>query len=136
MVDLIWLTGMLMLMVSWLSVWQTRRGQSIKPWLARVLVGMTFAGWVALIAGWYTTEIGRQPWLVQGVLTAAQAASDVPAPHIALTLSLYLTLYLALLVAYITVIFHLAKKATLKEGALQTSRAPQINRLTPGADHA
>ncbi|MDP1999140.1 MAG: cytochrome ubiquinol oxidase subunit I [Rhodoferax sp.] len=128
--------GMLMLMVSWLSVWQTRRGQSIKPWLARVLVAMTFAGWVALIAGWYTTEIGRQPWLVQGVLTAAQAASDVPAPHIALTLSLYLTLYLALLVAYISVIFHLAKKATLKEGAQTTGRLPQLSRLNPGADHA
>ena len=128
--------GLLMLAVSWLSVWQTRKQQAIRPWLARVLVAMTFAGWVALIAGWYTTEIGRQPWLVQGVLTAAQAASDVPAPHIALTLSLYLTLYLALLVAYITVIFHLAKKATLKEGAQPAHRAPQINRLTPGADHA
>ena len=128
--------GMLMLMVSWLSVWQTRRGQSIKPWLARVLVAMTFAGWVALIAGWYTTEIGRQPWLVQGVLTAAQAASDVPAPHIALTLPLYLTLYLALLVAYITVIFHLAKKATLKETAASAKHTPQLGRLTPGADHA
>jgi cytochrome d ubiquinol oxidase subunit I len=128
--------GLLMLAVSWLSVWQTRRGQSIKPWLARVLVGMTFAGWVALIAGWYTTEIGRQPWLVQGVLTAAQAASDVPAPHIALTLSLYLTLYLALLVAYITVIFHLAKKATLKETAASAKHTPQLGRLTPGADHA
>ena len=128
--------GLLMLAVSWLSVWQTRKQQAIRPWLARVLVAMTFAGWVALIAGWYTTEIGRQPWLVQGVLTAAQAASDVPAPHIALTLSLYLTLYLALLVAYITVIFHLAKKATLKEGAQPTDRAPQINRLTPGAGHA
>ena len=128
--------GLLMLAVSWLSVWQTRKQQAIRPWLARVLVAMTFAGWVALIAGWYTTEIGRQPWLVQGVLTAAQAASDVPAPHIALTLSLYLTLYLALLVAYITVIFHLAKKATSKEGAQLAHRASQINRLTPGADHA
>jgi cytochrome d ubiquinol oxidase subunit I len=128
--------GLMMLAVSWLGVWQTRKQQAIRPWLARVLVAMTFAGWVALIAGWYTTEIGRQPWLVQGVLTAAQAASDVPAPHIALTLSLYLTLYLALLVAYISVIFHLAKKATLKEGAQTTGRLPQLSRLNPGADHA
>jgi cytochrome d ubiquinol oxidase subunit I len=28
---------------------------------------MAFSGWVATLAGWYTTEIGRQPWLVQGV---------------------------------------------------------------------
>lgn len=103
--------GMLMLAVSWFSVWQTRKGQSIKPWLARVLVAMTFAGWVALVAGWYVTEIGRQPWLVTGVLTAAQAASKVSASNILATLVLYLTLYVVLLGAYVSVVFHLAKKA-------------------------
>jgi cytochrome d ubiquinol oxidase subunit I len=108
--------GVLMLAVSWLAVWQTRKRQAIKPWLARVLVAMTFAGWVALIAGWYVTEIGRQPWLVTGVLTAAQAASKVPASNILATLVLYLTLYVALLGAYVSVVFHLAKKAA--KGAL------------------
>lgn len=115
--------GLLMLAVSWFSVWQIRRRQAMRPWLARVLVGMTFAGWVALIAGWYTTEIGRQPWLVQGVLTAAQAASKVPAANIALTLAMYLALYLALLFAYISVVFHLARKATLKDDSLLTGAA-------------
>ena len=128
--------GLMMLAVSWLGVWQVRKQQAIRPWLARVLVAMTFAGWVALIAGWYTTEIGRQPWLVQGVLTAAQAASDVPAPHIALTLSLYLTLYLALLVAYISVIFHLARKASLKELESASGHTPQPSPLTSGVAHA
>lgn len=106
--------GMLMLAVSWYSVWQTRKQRSIKPWLARVLVAMTFAGWVALIAGWYVTEIGRQPWLVYGVLTTAEAASTVPASNILLTLVLYLSLYVALLFAYVRVVFHLANKAILK----------------------
>jgi cytochrome d ubiquinol oxidase subunit I len=78
-------------------------------WHARILVGMTFAGWVALIAGWYVTEIGRQPWLVSGVLTAADAASKVPAPKIALSLALYLTMYAALITAYISVVFYLAR---------------------------
>jgi cytochrome bd ubiquinol oxidase subunit I len=81
----------------------------LKPWLLKVLVAMTFAGWVALIAGWYTTEVGRQPWLVSGVLTAAQAASKVPASNIALTLAMYLTLYAALITAYISVVFYLAR---------------------------
>ena len=127
--------GLMMLAVSWLGVWQVRKQQAIRPWLARVLVVMTFAGWVALIAGWYTTEIGRQPWLVQGVLTAAQAASDVPAKHIALTLSLYLTLYLALLVAYISVIFHLARKATLKELESLPGHTPRSGPLAAGVAH-
>jgi cytochrome d ubiquinol oxidase subunit I len=76
-----------------------------------VLVAMTFAGWVALVSGWYVTEIGRQPWLVHGVLTTAQAASQVPAGNIALSLAMYLTLYAALLSAYVSVVFYLAKKA-------------------------
>ena len=109
--------GMLMLAVSWFSAWRVHRHgmTSMQPWLARVFVAMTFAGWLAVLAGWYVTEIGRQPWLVHGVLTTAQAASTVPATHIGFTLALYLVLYLVLLVAYISVLFHLAKKATVKE---------------------
>lgn len=121
--------GMLMLAVSWLGAWQLSRRKTIQPWLARVLVAMTFAGWVALLAGWYVTEIGRQPWLVQGVLTAAQAASTVPAANIAFTLVTYLTLYIALLAAYVSVVFHLAKKATAHE----TSRSVSDNSAQPGA---
>lgn len=121
--------GMLMLAVSWLGAWQLSRRKTIQPWLTRVLVAMTFAGWVALLAGWYVTEIGRQPWLVQGVLTAAQAASTVPAANIAFTLVTYLTLYIALLAAYVSVVFHLAKKATAHE----TSRSVSDNSAQPGA---
>ena len=106
--------GLLMLAVSWattfqLAPWKKGQARDLTVWHARVLVAMTFAGWVALVAGWYVTEIGRQPWLVSGVLTAADAASRVPAPRIAFTLVLYLALYLSLLVAYITVVFYLAR---------------------------
>jgi cytochrome bd ubiquinol oxidase subunit I len=103
--------GVLMLAVGWLSAWQLKRQGELKPWLARVLVGMTFAGWVATLAGWYVTEIGRQPYLVYGVLTTAQAAADIPTPMLASTLTLYLLLYAGLLVAYVTVVFHMARKA-------------------------
>lgn len=127
--------GLLMLAVSWFGAWTLRRRGNIQPWLARVLVAMTFAGWVALIAGWYTTEIGRQPWLVQGVLTAADAASTVPAANIALTLVLYLSLYAVLLVAYVSVLFYLAKKATLQEPSSPV-RAPSVELNRLGARHA
>jgi len=104
-------TGLLMLAVSWCSAWFLRRNHALPTWLLRTLIGMTFSGWLALLAGWYVTEIGRQPWLVHGVLTAAQAASGVVPAHIALTLAMYLTLYAALLVAYVKVVFFLAAKA-------------------------
>ncbi|UUZ62374.1 cytochrome ubiquinol oxidase subunit I [Polaromonas sp. P1-6] len=110
--------GLLMLAVSWacafqLAPWKKDPARTLTPWHARLLVAMTFAGWVALIAGWYVTEIGRQPWLVTGVLTAAEAASKVPAPRIAFTLALYLSLYAALIAAYVSVLFYLARQKTL-----------------------
>jgi cytochrome d ubiquinol oxidase subunit I len=71
---------------------------------------MTFSGWVATLAGWYVTEIGRQPWVVTGVLTTRDAASDVAAPLIGLSLTAYLGLYVLLLGAYVGVLFHLARK--------------------------
>ena len=103
--------GLLMLAVSWFATYELKVKRSLSRRTAMVLVGMTFAGWVALISGWYVTEIGRQPWLVYGVLTTAQAASSVPAQNIAMSLAMYLTLYAALLSAYVSVVFYLAKKA-------------------------
>ncbi len=103
--------GLLMLAVSWVAVWRLRRRGELEPWLARVLVAMTFSGWVATLAGWYTTEIGRQPWLVDGVLLTADAVGPVAAPMVAGTLVVYLAVYALLLAAYLTVVFHLARKA-------------------------
>ncbi|WP_454765997.1 cytochrome ubiquinol oxidase subunit I [Cupriavidus campinensis] len=103
--------GLLMLAVSWIGAWQFRKRGEPAPWMARALLAMTFSGWVALISGWYVTEIGRQPYLVYGVLTTAQAASKVPATMIGSTLAMYLALYLLLIAAYISVVFHLARKA-------------------------
>jgi cytochrome d ubiquinol oxidase subunit I len=118
--------GSLMLATSWLAAWQLGRRGDMMPWLARVLVAMSFSGWVATVAGWYVTEIGRQPYLVYGVLTTAQATSNVPAPMIATTLAMYLTLYAALVVAYITVLFHLARKAGYGKAAEAVSPVPGL----------
>jgi cytochrome d ubiquinol oxidase subunit I len=103
--------GLLMLAVSWLAAWQLWRRREPSQLLAYGLVGMAFSGWVATLAGWYVTEIGRQPWLVTGVLMTRDAASAVPATMIGTTLALYLTIYLVLIVAYVTVLFHLARLA-------------------------
>ena len=106
-------TGMLMLVVGVWGIWTLRKGRQLSRPLMFTLIGMTFSGWVATLSGWYTTEIGRQPWLVHGVLTTAEAAGPVPAGSIALTLAGYLLLYGFLLLAYVGTVFYLAKKATL-----------------------
>jgi cytochrome d ubiquinol oxidase subunit I len=106
--------GVLMLLVSWWGVW-TLRKHGITPWLARVLVGMTFSGWVATLAGWYVTEIGRQPWLVTGILRTGEAAGPVAATTILGSLIMYLALYAALLLAYILTLMHLARRPKAPE---------------------
>jgi cytochrome d ubiquinol oxidase subunit I len=103
--------GLLMLAVSWLATLLLWRRRALPRWTLMALVGMTFSGWVATLAGWYVTEIGRQPWLVTGVLRTSEAASAVPAPMIAATLVAYLVTYLFLLAAYVSVLFYLARKA-------------------------
>jgi cytochrome d ubiquinol oxidase subunit I len=103
--------GVLMLLVSWLATWQIWRAGEPNRLVNRVLLAMTFSGWIATLAGWYVTEIGRQPFLVTGVLRTADAVSSVPAPMIAATLIAYLATYVFLLAAYISVLFYLARKA-------------------------
>ncbi|MBN8481241.1 MAG: cytochrome ubiquinol oxidase subunit I [Xanthomonadales bacterium] len=103
--------GMLMLLVGWATAWRLWRRGEPAGWQTRALVAMTFSGWVATLAGWYVTEIGRQPWLVTGILRTADAASATPAPMIGLSLAGYLALYGVLIVAYVGVLFHMARKA-------------------------
>ncbi len=107
-------TGMLMLLASWAGVWLYRRARWQPAALPRpllwLLTGMTFAGWVATVAGWFVTEIGRQPFIVYGLLRTKDVASSVPAPMIAVTLVLYVTVYLLLIGAYIWVVHYMAGK--------------------------
>lgn len=105
--------GLLMLFVAIACRWRLGRDGRLPDWLARVCVGMTFAGWVATVAGWYVSEIGRQPWLVAGVLTVDEAVGPVGATPIAVSLTTYLLLYVLLLIAYISVVFYLAGNAAL-----------------------
>lgn len=131
-------TGVAMLLLSWTAVVMLRRRGAAympKPILI-AFTAMTFSGWIATLAGWYTTEIGRQPWLVQGVMTTKEAVADVPAPMVLGTLITYLLIYAALIVAYIGVITYLARKASKGE-PLSTRKYPrsgeaELQLLQPG----
>ncbi len=100
--------GVLMLAFAWLTGVYLLRRRELPVWLLRGLSAMAFSGWVAVLAGWLTTEIGRQPYLIYGVMMTAEAASDVPAPQIALTLFAYAAVYCLLLVSYMVVVTQLA----------------------------
>src|SRR3982750_1074108 len=84
--------GVLMLLSTGPGVWRHRRARwdarALPPRLLQVLAAMTFAGWLATVSGWYITEIGRQPFIVFGLVRPADGVSKTSAPMIALTLAL------------------------------------------------
>ena len=112
--------GMLMLLVSWwcaLSLWRRRE---LSRWQWRVLAGMTFSGWVSTLAGWFVTEIGRQPFLVYGLLRTADLVAPHPPGLVLSTLVAYLVVYAGLLLAYVGVLMYMAQHP-----AKPTPDAPQ-----------
>ncbi len=101
--------GVLMLALSWFGVWRMGRSPPSKT-LLWCFAGMTFSGWIAVLAGWLTTEIGRQPWLVTGVLRTAEAAGEASGAELGASLTGYVLIYSLLLLSYMVVITHLARR--------------------------
>ncbi|KQV78885.1 cytochrome ubiquinol oxidase subunit I [Rhizobacter sp. Root1221] len=122
--------GLLMLAASWGGWWLYRRTAWQPAKLPRPLLwlfaGMTFSGWVATVAGWYVTEIGRQPFIVHGLVRTAEVVSKVPSSMIGLSLALYIALYLGLIVAYLAVLKYMAEKPedVLQRDAVEQAATP------------
>jgi cytochrome bd ubiquinol oxidase subunit I len=118
-------TGFLMLAISWFVSFTIFRGKSLPKLLLNVLVIMTFSGWVATIAGWYVTEIGRQPYLVTGILTTADAVTTIPSGNVLFSFIGYLVVYALLLTAYIKTLFRMARNSVLIEEIKLEERSTQ-----------
>ncbi|MBB5210980.1 cytochrome ubiquinol oxidase subunit I [Microbulbifer hydrolyticus] len=116
--------GLLMLATAWAGCYLLRRPQMPRGFL-KLLVAMTFSGWVATLAGWYVTEVGRQPWLVTGILKTADAVTPVAPANVGLSLGLYLVVYAVLMWAYIH---------TLKQMALKSVTVEEFETNEPAAD--
>jgi cytochrome d ubiquinol oxidase subunit I len=112
--------GVLMLAVAWSSAWTLWRGRRLRAkagtvalpfsrWQLRLLTAMTFSGWVATLAGWWVTEIGRQPFLVYGLLRTADLVAVHPPEMVLATLIAYLVVYAGLLLAYVGVLMYMAQ---------------------------
>jgi cytochrome d ubiquinol oxidase subunit I len=72
-----------------------------RPGFLRLCVACSPLGLVAVVAGWVATEVGRQPWVVQGMMTTAEAATPLAASTVAFSLALYLLLYAVLLPVFL-----------------------------------
>jgi cytochrome d ubiquinol oxidase subunit I len=130
--------GVLMLLVSWWCAWTLWRGRRARGgagsrmagaampfsrWQLRLLAAMTFSGWVSTLAGWYVTEIGRQPFLVYGLLRTADLVADHPPVMVLSTLIAYLLTYVFLLVSYVLVLMYMA--AHPAQPTPQTPQSPK-----------
>ncbi|MGE0416075.1 MAG: cytochrome ubiquinol oxidase subunit I [Acetobacteraceae bacterium] len=87
--------GVLMLAVSWVGVYLDWRGRIDRArWFLRIAFWSFPSGFVAVLAGWFTAEIGRQPWVVYGLLRTADAVTpSLTGPMVALSLAGYVLVY-------------------------------------------
>jgi cytochrome d ubiquinol oxidase subunit I len=102
--------GVLMLALSWTGLFFLARKRQTPRWLLWAFAAFTFSGWIATLAGWMVTEIGRQPWLVTGILRTAEAVGEASGAAVGASLTAYALTYAALLLSYMVVLTHLAGK--------------------------
>jgi cytochrome d ubiquinol oxidase subunit I len=86
--------GFAMLGIGLWSLWGRLRGRLYDMvWLHRAAVLMGPSGFAAVLAGWITTEVGRQPYVIYGLLRTADAASPLDAPAVAASLLAFILVY-------------------------------------------
>lgn len=87
--------GMLMIAMGLLGLWLRHQGRVFNTsWFQRFCVGMGPTGLVALLAGWFVTETGRQPWVVYGVMRTADSVSNHDFSQLAISLAALVIVYL------------------------------------------
>ena len=95
--------GLALIAISLLAAWYSWRGMLHRQrWLLRVLVPAVLLPQVANQVGWYTAEMGRQPWVVHGLLRTSDALSEaVRAEHVLFSLVMFTALYALLLFLFL-----------------------------------
>jgi len=103
--------GFLMAGVGLASLWLRRGGGLYRArWLQRLMVAMAPTGFIALLCGWVTTEVGRQPYTVYGLLRTADSVSPIGLPGVATSLALFVLVYLIVYGAGVTFLLRLMAK--------------------------
>jgi cytochrome d ubiquinol oxidase subunit I len=100
--------GMLMLALGLFSLWTRWRGTLYETRLLHIFaMAMGPAGFIAVVAGWVTTETGRQPFTVYGLLRTVDSASPLAAPAVGSSLLAFVIVYFIVYAAGLTYLFRL-----------------------------
>jgi cytochrome d ubiquinol oxidase subunit I len=126
--------GVLMAGVGLASLILRRGGQLYRAaWLHRVVVAMAPAGFVALLAGWVVTEVGRQPFTVYGLLRTADSVSPVGLPGVATSLAGFAVVYLIVYGAGFGYLFALTRRPPVPgERGPSPTQPTRAAGITPG----
>lgn len=124
--------GMLMLLVAWTATAFLIKRKEVPPWMNKVLMGMTFSGWIATLSGWYVTEIGRQPYLVTGVLKTEEAVTTLPSANVAFSFSMYALIYVVLLFAYMATLMLMCRRSVeIEEITTEEREMAKAEKMSP-----
>jgi cytochrome d ubiquinol oxidase subunit I len=91
-------------------------------WFLNVLVWVSPLGFLAVLAGWFVAEVGRQPWTVYGILRTADAVSPIPAGSVLASLILFIVVYA---IVFGAGLYYIGK--LIKRGPDETPPVPQAD---------
>jgi cytochrome bd ubiquinol oxidase subunit I len=126
--------GLLMLAVGLWSLWcRWRKTLYSNTWLHRAAVAMGGSGFVAVLAGWYTTEVGRQPYTVYGLMRTADSLSPVDAPAVGASLAAFVIVYFLVFGAGVFYLFGLFRRPPILDDDQELNKGPHRSTgINPG----
>jgi cytochrome d ubiquinol oxidase subunit I len=124
--------GMVMLLLGLTSLWLRKTGRLYQsPWFHRASVLASPLGFVAVIAGWVTTEVGRQPYTVYGLLTTADSVSPIDAAAVSVSLTAFIIVYFIVFGAGFFYLLRLMRKSPTRYEDSLDSRLPDGSKADP-----
>ncbi len=131
--------GFFMIAFGWLGAWLWWKGRVFEErrwlWVAQYTWPL---GFMAILAGWFVTEVGRQPWIATGVLRSKDAISPVTAGQVAISLALFVCVYCVVFSAGVLLINRLIDKGpdaiTTQDPPEQPSQRPLKAAQAPASD--
>jgi cytochrome d ubiquinol oxidase subunit I len=124
--------GFLMIFTGLWSLWLRKRDTlyTSRPFLYLAL-WMGPSGLIAILAGWFTTEIGRQPWVVYGLMRTADASSNHSFMQMSITLIMFVVVYFALFGAGLGYMMRLVRKGPKTDEGKETNEGGPGQKRTP-----
>ena len=129
--------GTLMIVFGWLGAWLWYRGRVFDTgyWL-RIAKYTWPTGFIAILSGWFVTEVGRQPWLATGVIRSVDAVSPVTTLQVAISLALFVCVYSVVFTAGILLINRLIDKGPTEGESKDPPEQPSKRTLKATQDEA